>query len=286
LGFLVALFNSQNRFFGKNMSSQNVSLEQQSVSIIIPCFNEAEGIPALQQRLSSVLSKLRMHRDVEVICVDDGSIDSTFSQLETHFGQEVKIIRHPKNKGLSAAIRTGLISANGQIICTIDSDCTYDPEYLIDLLDLMFADVDIVTASPYHPRGRVKNVPNWRLFLSKGLSQIYRLVLPQKLYTYTSMFRAYRREVLEEIPITYPGFLGLVEVVAEAMLCGYKVVELPTELSNRVYGRSKLRVFRVVWSHLKYINKLVWRRLFASNSSPKLARSYQKSSEKAGSRRY
>jgi dolichol-phosphate mannosyltransferase len=268
------------------MYSQNVSLEQQSVSIIIPCFNEAEGIPALKQRLSPVLSQLRMHRDVEVICVDDGSIDGTFSQLEDHFGQEVKIIRHPKNKGLSAAIRTGLMSANGQIICTIDSDCTYDPKYLIDLLDLMFADVDIVTASPYHPRGRVKNVPNWRLFLSKGLSQIYRLVLPQKLYTYTSMFRAYRREVLEEIPITYPGFLGLVEIVAEAMLCGYKVIELPTELSNRVYGRSKLRVVRVIWSHLKYINKLVWRGLFASNTSPKLARSYQKSSEKAASRRY
>jgi dolichol-phosphate mannosyltransferase len=254
---------------------ERVSLEFQSVSIIVPCFNESEGIPALKQKLLPILSKLRYRYQVEVICVDDGSSDDTFFQLQNHLSEHVQILRHAKNKGLSSAIRTGVMSANGQIICTIDSDCTYDPKYLIDLLDLMFPDVYIVTASPYHPQGRVKNVPNWRLFLSKGLSQIYRIVLPQKLYTYTSMFRAYRREILEEIPITYPGFLGLVEIVAEAMLCGYKVVELPTELSNRVYGKSKLRVAKVILSHLKYINKLIFRRLFGVKSS-RTANSYSR----------
>jgi dolichol-phosphate mannosyltransferase len=253
------------------MYSNNLDFKErhnyQSVSIIVPCFNESEGIPSLKQKLLPVLSELRTQRKVEVICVNDGSTDDTFLQLENYLGQYVTIISHPQNKGLSTAIRTGLMSAKGQIICTIDSDCTYDPKYLIDLLDLMLPDVDIVTASPYHPQGRVKNVPNWRLFLSKGLSQIYRIVLPQKLYTYTSMFRAYRREVMEEIPITYSGFLGLVEIVAEAMLCGYKVVELPTELSNRVYGKSKLRIAKVIWSHLKYIRTLTIRRLFVTKPS-------------------
>ncbi|BDA72903.1 glycosyl transferase [Calothrix sp. PCC 7716] len=237
------------------------------VSIIIPCYNESEGIPALKQELLPILSKLRERKNVEVICVNDGSTDDTYFQLEKHLGEHVQIINHLKNAGLSAAIQTGLTSAKGQIICTIDSDCTYHPKYLIDLLDLMYPDVDVVTASPYHPRGRVKNVPGWRLFLSKGLSNLYRIVLPQRLYTYTSMFRAYRREVLEEIPITYPGFLGLVEVIAEAMLCGYRVVELPTELSNRVYGRSKLRVVKVILSHLNYIKKLTFRRLLSNKPS-------------------
>jgi dolichol-phosphate mannosyltransferase len=249
-------------------SREGQARDNQLVSIIIPCFNESEGIPALKRKLLPVLSKLWLYQNVEVICVDDGSTDDTYLQLQKHLGEHVQIIRHPQNAGLSAAINTGLTSAKGQIICTIDSDCTYDPKYLIDLLDLMHPNVDIVTASPYHPRGRVNNVPNWRLFLSKGLSKLYRIVLPQKLYTYTSMFRAYRREVLEEIPITYPGFLGLVEVIAEAMLCGYKVVELPTELSNRVYGRSKLRVIKVIWSHLNYIQKLIYRRLYSGKSSP------------------
>ncbi len=247
--------------------------EQQSVSIIIPCFNESEGIESLEKKLLPVLAKLRLGRSVELIIVDDGSTDDTFFKLQKSFDQQAEIVRHQKNKGLSAAIRTGFAYSTGNIICTIDSDCTYDPNYLIPLLHLMHSDVDIVTASPYHPKGMVKNVPAWRLFLSKGLSHLYRLVLPQKLYTYTSMFRAYRREVMETVQVTYPGFLGLVEILAESMLRGYKVVEYPTELSNRVFGQSKLRVARVIRSHLQYIAKLIIRQLF--QQKPALSMEYK-----------
>jgi dolichol-phosphate mannosyltransferase len=248
------------------MQPQSLELEKienrQSISIIVPCFNESEGIESLERKLQPVLFKLRSTRSVELIIVDDGSTDDTFLKLQQYFEETAQIIKHQKNKGLSAATKTGLAYSTGNIICTIDSDCTYDPEQLIGVLELMHWDVDIVTASPYHPKGRVKNVPGWRLFLSKGLSPLYRFVLPQKLYTYTSMFRAYRREVLETIPITYPGFLGLVEILAEAMLCGYKVVEYPAELSSRMFGQSKLRVAKVIWSHLKYIGQLIVRQAF------------------------
>jgi dolichol-phosphate mannosyltransferase len=242
--------------------------DKPSVSIITPCFNESEGIESLKEKLLPVVAKLRLAWSVELVFVDDGSKDDTFLKLQQNFGQQAQIVRHQKNQGLSAAIRTGVAYSTGSIICTIDSDCTYAPSELIPLLELMSVNVAIVTASPYHPKGRVKNVQAWRLFLSKGLSQLYRLVLPQKLYTYTSMFRAYRREVLETVPITYPGYLGLVEVLAEAILRGYKVVEYPTELSRRVFGQSKMRVVKVILSHLKYIGKLIIRQLF----QPKKAR--------------
>ncbi len=247
---------------------------RQSVSIIVPCFNESEGIESLKKKLLPVIEKISLVRSVELICVDDGSTDDTYLKLHQNFAQQAQIVSHQKNLGLSAAIGTGLAHSMGNVICTIDSDCTYDPKYLFALLDLMHGDVDIVTASPYHPKGSVGNVPAWRLFLSKGLSQIYGLVLPQKLYTYTSMFRAYRREVLETVPITYPGFLGLVEIVAEAMLLGYKVVEYPTQLTNRVYGSSKLRVVRVIRSHLKYIYLLIIRRFLKQNKAEILKDKY------------
>lgn len=233
---------------------------QQLVSIIIPCFNESEGIESLRKKLLPVLAKLRLNGPVELILVDDGSTDDTFVKLKQSFGDHAQIVRHLKNRGLSAAIQTGLTHSRGEIICTTDSDCSYDPEQLIPMLKLMRDDVDIVTTSPYHPQGRVKSIPAWRLFLSRGLSQIYGVVLPCKLYTYTSMCRAYRREILETIPVTYPGFLGLVEVIAEAILRGYKVVEYPAELRSRAFGQSKLRVARVIWSHLKYIGTLILRR--------------------------
>lgn len=232
----------------------------QSVSIIIPCFNESEGIEFLKQKLLPVLTSLSYLRPVELIFVDDGSTDDTFLKLQQNFSSSALIVRHQKNQGLSAAIQTGFAHSTSAIICTADSDCTYDPQQLLPLLSLMDEDIDIITASPYHPKGRVNNVPTWRLFLSKGLSQIYRVVLSDKLYTYTSMFRVYRREVLETIPITHPGFLGLVEILAEAVLRGYKVVEYPAELRSRIFGQSKLRIAKVIWSHLKYISKLIVRR--------------------------
>ena len=265
----------------KNMHLQTLGLEktenrQNSVSIIVPCFNESQGIESLKKKLLPVLEKLRCSRSVELLIVDDGSTDDTYLKLQQSFGQSAQIISHQKNLGLSAAIQTGLKYSKGKIICTIDSDCTYDPQELIPVLNLMRGNVDIVTASPYHPQGKVRNIPGWRLFLSKGLSQIYGLVLPQKLYTYTSMFRAYRREVLETVPTKYPGFLGLAEVVAEAMLLGYKVVEYPTELSNRVYGQSKLRVVRVIRGHLKYIYRLIIRRSLQQRSAPALTYKIEK----------
>ncbi|MES1024411.1 glycosyltransferase [Gloeocapsa sp. BRSZ] len=251
----------QTQFSQTNIIPNTISptADSRSVSIIIPCFNESEGIESLSTKLLPVWQQLNLIRKTELIFVDDGSTDDTFAQIQHFFGEQAQIVRHPKNKGLSAAIHTGFIHSRGDIICTIDSDCTYNPQYLLPLLNLMNR-ADVVTASPYHPKGSVKNVPPWRLFLSKGLSQIYRIVLPQKLYTYTSMFRAYRREVLEIIPITYPGFLGLVEILVEAMLHGYKVAEYPAELQSRVYGQSKLRVARVILSHLRYLAQLIKRR--------------------------
>ena len=234
---------------------------EQSISIIIPCFNESEGIEFLKTKLNPVLEKLRSSRFVELILVDDGSTDNTFRQMQHSFNQQAKLVRHECNQGIMAAIQTGLIHSTGKIICTLDSDCTYDPTKLPELLTYLSDDVDIVTGSPYHPEGNVKNVPGWRLFLSKGLSRIYAVVLPQKLYTYTSMFRAYRREAIETLPNSYPGFLGLVEVVAEAILRGDKVVEYPAQLNCREFGQSKLRVTKVILSHLKYIGKLIVQRL-------------------------
>jgi dolichol-phosphate mannosyltransferase len=243
--------------------------DKESISIVIPCFNESEGIELLRTKLTPVIKKLQETRSVELILVDDGSIDDTYLKLQQYFSQTAQIVRCDRNRGLSAAIQLGAAHATGSIICTADSDCTYDPAQLISLLKLMRDDIDIVTASPYHPQGLVVNVPGWRLFLSKGLSRLYWLVLPCKLYTYTSMFRAYRREVFETVRIQDPGFLGLVEIIVEAMFQGYNVAEYPAELRRRVFGQSKLRVARVVWNHLKYIKQLISRKsLFTRRLKP------------------
>src|SRR4029450_6329875 len=103
---------------------------------------------------------------------------------------------------------------------------------------------DVVTASPYHPAGHVRNVPAWRLFLSRGLSRLYRAVLRQKLFTYTSCFRVFRRQSLAPLDLRLPGYLGLTELIASVDFAGKRVVECPSTLEVRVLGFSKMKGLR------------------------------------------
>jgi dolichol-phosphate mannosyltransferase len=129
------------------------------------------------------------------------------------------------------------------------------------MIPLLADGVDLVTASPYHPAGRVRNVPSWRLFLSKGLSRLYCLVLHQKLFTYTSCFRVYRKQSAATLELRHPGFLGVAELLAQVDLAGHRVVEYPTTLEARVLGRSKMKIFWTITGHLALLADLVRVRL-------------------------
>lgn len=82
------------------------------------------------------------------------------------------------------------------------------------MVPMLKPDVDLVTASPYHPQGRVLNLSVWRLVLSKGLSILYRLFHRHKLYTYTSCFRVYRRSSVMDITLRNERFVGIMEIRA------------------------------------------------------------------------
>jgi len=126
---------------------------------------------------------------------------------------------------------------------------------------LLTEQVDLVTASPYHPRGSVKNVQGWRLVLSRSASRLYRVVLKQKLHTYTSCFRVYRRSAILALDLCDPGYLGLVELIGKLDLRGGVVVEYPAELEARLLGRSKMKVVRNVLRHLTQLVRFAWLRL-------------------------
>jgi dolichol-phosphate mannosyltransferase len=157
-------------------------------------------------------------------------------------------------------LRTGFSACSGEEIVTMDSDCTYDPMEVIKLLKILRSGYDVVTGSPYHPKGEVLNVTPWRLFLSKTLSRMYWIILPNPLYTYTSCFRAYKHDVLARLQFKSNGFLAVTELLVSAMLQNAKVAEIPATLQSRRFGVSKLKVAKVVYSHLKYfICVIFWR---------------------------
>jgi polysaccharide deacetylase family protein (PEP-CTERM system associated) len=228
------------------------------VSIVVPCYNEELILPYLANTLKSVERKLRQKYAVTFILVDDGSKDNTWEGIQHCFGNKpgFELCRHEVNKGVTAAILTGIRKARTEIVCSMDCDCTYDPHELARMIPLLTDDADLVTASPYHPEGRVRNVPGWRLRLSKSASWLYRRVLKQKLYTYTSCFRVYRRSAIMKLSIRRTNFLGIAEMIGKLDLQGSKIVEFPATLEVRMLGRSKMKTLRTILGHLRLMTRL------------------------------
>jgi len=250
------------------------------LSIVIPFYNEEIGVPELARNLLPILSELSKQYKLEVILVDDGSTDGTFMSLQrafsTRWGPQVAIRfeRHPTNRGLGAALRTGFATSQGNVVLTLDSDGTYSNSELPPLLGRLNPNVDIVTASPYHPNGQVIGVSVTRAVLTRAASSIYRVLLDRRIHTYTSIFRVYRRSVVENVPFHSNGFLAGTEILAKAILLGYRVEEYPTTLKARQLGVSKARIGRMITAHLAFqfrllLHRLRLRPLMASPSSPR-----------------
>ena len=170
-------------------------------------------------------------------------------------------MQHEVNSGVAAAILTGIRAAETEVVCSIDCDCTYDPHQVRELIPRLEDDVALVTASPYHPSGRVLNVPGWRLLMSKGLSFMYRRLFRQKLYTYTSCFRVYRRSMVQHIVLQERGFLGVAELLMQLDNEGKRIVEQPAVLEVRLLGHSKMKLVRTILGHLRLLRKAMFARV-------------------------
>lgn len=233
------------------------------LSIVIPCYNEAEGIAQLHDQIGRVRGALQRRGPFEIIFVDDGSTDGTAAKIGAAFRgwSNVRVVGHERNRGLGAALRTGFAHARGDVIVATDSDGTYPFDTIPAMLDRMTPDVDIVTASPYHPEGGVDGVPAMRLLFSQSASLLYRLLVDPSLHTYTAMYRAYRRQVVERVVTQSDGFLMVTELLVGALLMGYRVAEMPAVLRVRRYGQSKARVLEITRSHLRFQYRVLLHRL-------------------------
>lgn len=220
------------------------------VTVIVPCLDEEIGLPALLERLRALRRQPRA-ADWHFLFVDDGSGDATFSELLRAERDEpwIEVVRHHENLGLGAALRTGFAHSASRIVCSMDSDCTYPPERLPDLVELIEKGADIATASAWHPESGAAEGSRVRILLSWFVSRIYKMLVGQDVYTFTCLFRAYRREVVDRIRFHADGFCGVAELMLRAMLAGFQVGEVPMQLEPRRYGESKLKISDAVMAH-------------------------------------
>lgn len=229
------------------------------VTVIIPCFNEAEALPALLERLRAMRRAPRT-ADWHFLFVDDGSTDDSFAALLQAARTEawIEVVHLHENLGLGAALRMGFAHARSEIVCTIDSDCTYAPEHLPQLTQLIEQGADIATTSVWQLEGDGDRGNRLRLPLNRRLSAIYQRLVKYDVHTLTCLFRAYRRTVLENVRFRSNGFFAVAEISLKAVLAGYSLRELPMPPDRRVYDQSRSRISDAMLAHAHLIGLILF----------------------------
>ncbi|NJO67840.1 MAG: DUF3473 domain-containing protein [Rhodospirillales bacterium] len=233
------------------------------ITVVVPCYNEEATLGYLSNTLNSFSDGMKNSYQTTFLFVDDGSSDGTWARLNALFGNrpDCALLRHAQNRGVAATVLSGIRHAKTDIVCVIDCDGTYDPLQLQKMIPMLQPGIDLVTASPYHPDGRVLNLPPWRLILSKGLSVIYRFVHRHKLATYTSCFRVYRRQAVDKIVLRDERFVGVTELLSRIDAGGGGVVECPAIMEVRLLGTSKMKTLKTIKGHLGHLTRLIGARL-------------------------
>jgi phenylacetate-CoA ligase len=204
------------------------------ISIVVPCFNEEGNLEALLERLSQALRN-NIH---EIVLVDDGSLDSTFATAEnlTNVFTNMKILRHPENRGIAEAWRTGVQSSSFDIVCLIDADLQNPPEAIPEMLDnLLATQVDFVQGA----RSSIGRLKDQRMFFSRTLNFLLNKIFSQNSIDSKSGFVIGYKVAFEDVlgyKKKYKYFQTFLGVVIRNK--GYVVNEIETLFQSREVGES------------------------------------------------
>lgn len=227
------------------------------LSVVIPAYNEENGIAEIANRVLCIKPELQKVgiEELELLVVDDGSRDRTAEVASGIIG--VTLVRHPKNRGYGAALKTGFSQARGELIGFLDADGTYPPEYFPKLCVSAMNGSDLVIGS--RMAGEDSKMPLTRRVGNLFFATLLSLLGRQKVTDSASGMRVFKREILEHI-YPLPDGLNLTPVMStRALHEGVTIKEIPIPYSERV-GRSKLSVIHdgrvflqsMVWTALSY----------------------------------
>ena len=222
------------------------------ISLVIPAYNEEDGIGRVIERTRAVRPELaKLGLGLEVLVVDDGSHDRTRQVVATY--ADVKLICHPQNRGYGAAIKTGFRNATGDYLGFIDADGTYPPESLPDLgRAALEQQADVVIGS--RMSGAFSEMPLTRRIGNTAYAMLLSLIGNTNVRDTTSGLRLIRKEILERLYPLPDGLDFTPAMSTRAIHESLKIVEVPIAYSERV-GNSKLSIVR---DGLRFTNSIVW----------------------------
>ncbi|MEN4098363.1 MAG: glycosyltransferase family 2 protein [Anaerolineaceae bacterium] len=228
-----------------------------TLSVVIPAYNEEDGIAEIVHRVLQVKERLKISGidELELLVVDDGSKDRTSDIASNIPG--ARVIQHPVNKGYGAALKTGFSTAKGELIGFLDADGTYPPEYFPALIDKVHEGYDLVIGS--RMAGAASEMPLTRRLGNFFFAGLITVLGRTRVTDSASGMRVFKREVLEKVS-PLPDGLNLTPIMStRAIHEEVAMTEIPIPYNERV-GRSKLSVVRdgsiylqsITWTVLTY----------------------------------
>jgi len=222
------------------------------LSVVIPVYNERASVAALIERVQAVpIPK-------EILVVDDGSTDGTREVLDGLAGTEgLRVLRHERNRGKGAALRTGFREATGDVVIVQDADLEYDPaEYRKLLQPLLDGKADVVYGSRFIGGESHRVLFFWHYVGNKFLTLLSNAVTNLNLTDMETCYKAFRRETLQRVQLREDRFGFEPEITAKVARLGARIYEVGIAYSGRTYAEGKKIGWRdgvrALWCILKY----------------------------------
>jgi glycosyltransferase involved in cell wall biosynthesis len=233
-----------------------------SLSIVVPLFNEEENLPELAQTVFDVLGERQEF--VELLLIDDGSQDRT-AQIATDIAardSRVRLVKHERNRGLGAAMRTGFAAARGELILYTDADLPFDLRLIPEIWSL--GAPDTIVAGCRSNRGEGPR----RWLLSRSYNILCRMLLGLDVQDVNFACKLIPRRALRLIQLASEGSFIDAELLIECRRQGMTIREFPMTYYPRVRGISTLSRPRVIigilFEMLRYLVRRETRPVVAS----------------------
>ena len=208
-------------------------LKPSSVSIIVPAYNEADGIGTLIYRIQEILQEIE--NSFEILVIDDGSHDNT-ADLAQKAG--ARVIQHPYNIGNGAAIKTGIRKAKGEIIVMLDADGQHPPEDIPRLVEKVGPHDMVVGA-----RSTDSDTDTHRNIANTIYNLLASYVTGSKIEDLTSGFRAIKAEVARGFVYLLPNQFSYPTTITLATIRSGRSLTYVPILGRRRKGKSNIRIF-------------------------------------------
>lgn len=208
-----------------------------SISFIIPAYNEQDNIRKITADAYNFLKNNFIN--FEILIVDDGSLDNTqkiCQELSSFYNNKLIVLRHEKNRGYGAALRTGLFSAKNDLVFYTDADNQFDIKELESFMKYI-DQYDLVIGY------RQDRKDSWiRKFCAFGFNRLIFLLFRINIKDIDCSFKLFKRDALHRLSIDTDEFLVDTELLVKAKLRSLKIKELPVTHFPREMGKSTVKI--------------------------------------------